>query len=382
MPPTSRRAGPRRARSWKRLGYGEGKPLKVKVSTRNISVYRDPAVILIDQLKKIYIDGELEVVDTSIWHAKVTRGEYSVGLNLTGVGVDDPDVNLYENYSCNSERNLTQYCNKEVDALIDKQSQETRRREAQADRLGDRAEARRGPGAADHPLPARGDLLAAARQGLRAAPQQHLQQLALRGRVARQVACAPGAAGDRGGARVGAYLVRRLLLMLVTLFGMSILIFVMLRLVPGNITDIIFDSAGFVNPAAEEEDRAPARPRSADRRPVRQLDRRPDARRSGLRLRVGEAGDRRDPAAHSGHRQAGRAGAGLLRAVRRAARRHQRGAPEHGARLCAARDQPERPVAAVVLARAADPDGVRPLVRLDPDLQEHPRQLLAGAWRC
>jgi peptide/nickel transport system substrate-binding protein len=107
------------------LGYSEAKPLKIKVSTRNIAIYRDPAVILIDQLKKIHIDGELEVIDTSIWHAKVTRGEYSVGLNLTGVAVDDPDVNLYENYSCNSERNLTQYCNKDVDVLIDKQSQET-----------------------------------------------------------------------------------------------------------------------------------------------------------------------------------------------------------------------------------------------------------------
>jgi peptide/nickel transport system permease protein len=52
---------------------------------------------------------------------------------------------------------------------------------------------------------------------------------------------------------MGAYLVRRLLLMVVTLFGMSILIFVMLRLVPGNITDIIFDSAGFVNPAAKKK---------------------------------------------------------------------------------------------------------------------------------
>jgi peptide/nickel transport system substrate-binding protein len=105
-------------------GYGGNKPLKIKVSTRDIAVYRDPAVILIDQLKSIYIEGELEVVDTSIWHAKVTRGEFSVGLNLTGVAADDPDVNLYENYACNSERNLTQYCNKEVDALIDKQSQE------------------------------------------------------------------------------------------------------------------------------------------------------------------------------------------------------------------------------------------------------------------
>ena len=40
-------------------------PLKVKVSTRDIAIYRDPAVILIDQLKKIYIDGELEVIDTT-----------------------------------------------------------------------------------------------------------------------------------------------------------------------------------------------------------------------------------------------------------------------------------------------------------------------------
>ena len=46
---------------------------------------------------------------------------------------------------------------------------------------------------------------------------------------------------------MGAYFVRRSLLMLLTLFGISVLIFVMLRLVPGNVTDIIFDSAGFVN---------------------------------------------------------------------------------------------------------------------------------------
>jgi len=106
------------------LGYSKTKPLKVKISTRNIPTYRDPAAILIDQLKSVYIEAELELIDTSIWQAKVTRKEYSVGLNNTGVGVDDPDVNLYENYSCNSERNYTQYCNKEVDALIDRQSEE------------------------------------------------------------------------------------------------------------------------------------------------------------------------------------------------------------------------------------------------------------------
>ncbi|MCA8927345.1 MAG: ABC transporter permease [Alphaproteobacteria bacterium] len=44
------------------------------------------------------------------------------------------------------------------------------------------------------------------------------------------------------------YIIRRLLLMALTLIGMSIIIFIMLRLVPGNIADILFDSAGFIDP--------------------------------------------------------------------------------------------------------------------------------------
>ena len=46
---------------------------------------------------------------------------------------------------------------------------------------------------------------------------------------------------------MGAYLIRRLLLMILTLFGMSILIFVLLRILPGNIADILFDAAGMIN---------------------------------------------------------------------------------------------------------------------------------------
>jgi peptide/nickel transport system substrate-binding protein len=106
------------------LGYGPQNPLKVKVSTRNIAIYRDPAVILIDQLKKIYIDAELDPIDTSVWFPKVLRKDYAIGLNLTGVSVDDPDANLIENYTCKSERNYTKYCNPEVDALIFAQSKE------------------------------------------------------------------------------------------------------------------------------------------------------------------------------------------------------------------------------------------------------------------
>jgi ABC-type transport system substrate-binding protein len=105
-----------------KLGYTAANPLKVKISTRNIAIYRDPAVILIDQLKQVHIQGELDVVETPLWHAKVARKDYSVGMNLTGVGVDDPDAALVENYTCKSERNYTKYCNPALEKLIDEQS--------------------------------------------------------------------------------------------------------------------------------------------------------------------------------------------------------------------------------------------------------------------
>lgn len=103
-------------------GYGPDNRLKVVISTRNIAIYRDPAVILIDQLKEIYIDAELKVIETSNWHATVARKDYMVGMNLTGTAVDDPDVVLFEGYSCGSERNYTGYCNKELEDLFHKQS--------------------------------------------------------------------------------------------------------------------------------------------------------------------------------------------------------------------------------------------------------------------
>ena len=48
---------------------------------------------------------------------------------------------------------------------------------------------------------------------------------------------------------MGSYLIRRFFLMLLTLFGISVLVFTMLRVVPGNIADILFDSAGMIDTA-------------------------------------------------------------------------------------------------------------------------------------
>jgi peptide/nickel transport system substrate-binding protein len=106
-------------------GYSADKRLAVKVATRNINSFRDPAVILIDQLKEIYIDGELDTVETANWHSKVTRKDYSVALNGTGSGVDDPDQQFYENYACGSDRNYSAYCNPELDKEFDRQSAES-----------------------------------------------------------------------------------------------------------------------------------------------------------------------------------------------------------------------------------------------------------------
>jgi peptide/nickel transport system substrate-binding protein len=105
-----------------KLGYGPDKHLAVTVSTRNLAGYRDPAVILIDQLKQIYMDGVLDPVDTTQWYPKVMRKDYTVGLNITETAVDDPDPAFYENYVCGAMRNYTGYCNREIDKMVDEQS--------------------------------------------------------------------------------------------------------------------------------------------------------------------------------------------------------------------------------------------------------------------
>jgi peptide/nickel transport system permease protein len=51
---------------------------------------------------------------------------------------------------------------------------------------------------------------------------------------------------------VRTYVAKRLLIAVVTLLGMSVVIFVLMRLAPGNITDIIFESAGYVDQADKQ----------------------------------------------------------------------------------------------------------------------------------
>jgi peptide/nickel transport system substrate-binding protein len=104
-------------RLMEKAGYGPNSRLAVTVSTRNIQPYRDAAIILIDQLREIYIDATLDPIDTTQWYPTLMRKDYKVA-------VDDPDPTLYENYVCGAQRNYSGYCNKEIDRLVDQQSAE------------------------------------------------------------------------------------------------------------------------------------------------------------------------------------------------------------------------------------------------------------------
>jgi len=108
----------------RKLGYGPNKRLNLKMPMRDVAPYRDTAVILVDQLKEIYFDVEIEPVDTTQWFPRLTRRDYPFALSLTGSGLDDPDSNFYIGYTCGAEENFTGYCNPEVDKMIDRQSLE------------------------------------------------------------------------------------------------------------------------------------------------------------------------------------------------------------------------------------------------------------------
>ena len=105
-----------------KMGYGPSNRLRVKLATRGVALYKEPAEMLQGQLRDIYIDADVEIVETSLWFNRLNRKEYTMGVNATGNGVDDPDQTFFENFACKSPRNYTGYCNGEIEKLFDVQS--------------------------------------------------------------------------------------------------------------------------------------------------------------------------------------------------------------------------------------------------------------------
>jgi peptide/nickel transport system substrate-binding protein len=105
-------------------GYGSRTPLRVEMVTRAIAIYVDAASFVIDALKQVGVEARLRQVETAQWHPLVTRRDFQLGTNLTGIGTDDPDAVLFENYACGSPRNYSDYCDPDVTRLMERQSQE------------------------------------------------------------------------------------------------------------------------------------------------------------------------------------------------------------------------------------------------------------------
>jgi peptide/nickel transport system substrate-binding protein len=108
----------------RKLGYGPDNRLAVKLSTRNVPGYRDAAVVAISQLREVYVDAELDIVDTANYFPKIMRKDYKLAVEVSTGGLDEPDQKFYENYVCGADRNLTGYCDPSTDKLIDAQSME------------------------------------------------------------------------------------------------------------------------------------------------------------------------------------------------------------------------------------------------------------------
>ena len=109
-------------------GYGPGTPLKLTVSTRASDIYIDIATWGVSELKAVGIEATLEQVDSVQWFGRLARRDFQLAINVTRVAADDPDANFAENYSCGSQRNYTDYCNKELEGLFDEASRATDRR--------------------------------------------------------------------------------------------------------------------------------------------------------------------------------------------------------------------------------------------------------------
>src|SRR5712675_795014 len=106
------------------LGYGPDRRLPVKIMIRDVPEFRDNAVILADQLKQIYIDGELDPIDTVNFFPKIFRKDYQVSIGLQAGEIDEPDQEFYGRYACGAQLNLTGYCKRELEQRFDRQSME------------------------------------------------------------------------------------------------------------------------------------------------------------------------------------------------------------------------------------------------------------------
>ena len=105
------------------LGYGPSNKLKTTYIVRMGSpAFLMDASIVADQLRSIYVEGDVEQKDYTVYTGAVIKGAYTMAFERSGTAIDDPDTVFYEGFKCESVRNYTKYCNRDVEAKIEEQS--------------------------------------------------------------------------------------------------------------------------------------------------------------------------------------------------------------------------------------------------------------------
>lgn len=102
-------------------GYSADKPLVIRLSTRKLTPYIDASVVVIDQLRKAYVQATIDIQETPNWYANLARRSVVFGVNSKAAGYDDPD-DVYSSYICNASNNYEGYCNPELQSKMEAQS--------------------------------------------------------------------------------------------------------------------------------------------------------------------------------------------------------------------------------------------------------------------
>ena len=104
-------------------GYGPNRKLKTTYFVRLSSPdWLVGASLIADQLRSIFIEGEIEQKEFAVIEGAYMKGAYAMAFHKSGPPIDDPDVTFNEGFKCTSARNYARYCNREIDAKIDEQS--------------------------------------------------------------------------------------------------------------------------------------------------------------------------------------------------------------------------------------------------------------------
>ena len=127
LPGFSRNIAASRAEAKKLLAEAGVSNLKFKFLNRNVPMpYTPVGVFLIDQWRQIGVSVEHEQLETRLYQAAMSGGNYEVGLDFNCDYVDDPNLQLLKYMSADkSPINYGRYNDRTLDELYEKQKRAT-----------------------------------------------------------------------------------------------------------------------------------------------------------------------------------------------------------------------------------------------------------------